>query len=107
MRGAGRSQRVWTFFLLWMIGTVACQRGGKPEVDGSAQVLLQAGAYLRHIDACDGSAAAVLVASEDGRHVTIAVPLLRHHEVAAAIERGLNRRVGRNVEIPVGLGVIA
>jgi hypothetical protein len=41
------------------------------------------------------------------RHVTIAVSLLRHHEVAATIKRRLDCGVRRNVEIPVGLGIVA
>ena len=41
------------------------------------------------------------------RHVAVAVSLLRHHEIAPAIEARLDCRIRRKVEVPVGLGIIA
>ena len=51
-----------------------------------AVAVLQAGADSLEVDIVD--AVAVAIAVEDMRHVAVAVPLLRHHEIAPAIEAG-------------------
>src|SRR5262245_25912980 len=71
-------------------------RDGRRSVRGSwhsggGLIESEAGAYFLHIDTRDGAPSiAVTIAMEDMRHETIAVALLRHHEIAPTIKRGFD-----------------